>query len=115
MERTWMPTAAGVLTIVSGVFGLIGGLVLTVFGIVGGEILRYFTFGTLELLPLALLSVVGIPVLLLGILALVGGIYALQRKTWGLALAGSISALLLSRLLGIPAIIFTALSQKEFK
>jgi len=49
-------------------------------------------------------------------LAIIGGIYAMRRKRWRLALAGAIGALfgLLSPL-GIAAIIFTALSRKEFE
>jgi len=49
-----------------------------------------------------------------GIVSLLGGIYALKRSVWGLALAGSISTFLSSTPLGIPAIVFTALSKKEF-
>jgi hypothetical protein len=50
-----------------------------------------------------------------GILAIVGGIYALQRKIWGLALAGSIAAFFPSWILGIAAIVLTALSKNEFE
>ena len=32
MERTWKPTTAGVLSIVSGVFGLISGIVVASLG-----------------------------------------------------------------------------------
>jgi len=49
------------------------------------------------------------------ILAIVGGIRALRKKTWGLALAGSIGALFGSSPLGVAAIIFTALSKSEFE
>ena len=50
------------------------------------------------------------------ILAIVGGIYALQRKIWGLALAGSIAAFFTpSWVLGVAAIVFTALSKNEFE
>ncbi len=73
-----------------------------------------------------------------GILAIVGGIYALRKKKWGLALAGSFTAffpnilwpflfldirifisfeMLLTPLLffGIAAIVLTVLSRKEFR
>jgi hypothetical protein len=45
----------------------------------------------------------------------VGGIYALKRKVWGLALAGCICALIGPWILGIPAIIFVALGKNEFE
>jgi hypothetical protein len=62
-----------------------------------------------------LLTSMGILTIILAILSLVGGIFALQRKMWGLALAGSIGAFLTAIILGIPAIILIALSKKEFK
>jgi len=50
----------------------------------------------------------------LGIIALVGGVYAIKRKMWGLALAGAICSLLAFPL-GIPAIILIARSRGEFE
>jgi hypothetical protein len=51
--------------------------------------------------------------LLLGILAVVGGVSAIRRKRFGLSLAGAICALI-SGLLGILAVIFVALGKREF-
>ncbi len=48
-------------------------------------------------------------------LALIGGIFALKKKLWGLALAGSIAALFIFFPCGIPAIIFVAMGNSEFK
>jgi len=77
MERTWKPIAAGILCIVAGIIVLIP---VMVFGrwspIIGG-------IGLIVFAPL-------IPLILFGILPIVGGIYALRRRRWGLALAGSI-------------------------
>ena len=55
-----------------------------------------------------------IPSLLIAVLALVGGIFAVQRKRWGWALAGSIAAIFSFILLGIPAVILIAISKNEF-
>ncbi len=116
MERTWMPIAAGILNIISGATRLVGGLIILIIGGLDEGMMSLFWFGMpgTPVIPLALLSMVAIPVIVLGILAIVGGIYALQRKTWGLALTGAISGAFLSWFLGIPAIILTALSRKEF-
>jgi len=114
MKRTWKPTVAGILNVIAGVFGLLGGLVLVVLGSVGSEFLAYLGCGMPQLAPFAFLLATGVPLLILGILALIGGIYALRRKIWGLALAGSIATVLFSQLLGILAIIFIALSEEEF-
>jgi len=48
-----------------------------------------------------------------GIVALVGGVFALKRRAWGMALAGAICSM--SFLLGIPALVFLAMSKDEFK
>ena len=49
------------------------------------------------------------------IIAIVGGIYALRRRIWGLALAGSICALVGFGIPGILAIIFVTKGKREFK
>jgi len=48
------------------------------------------------------------------IFAVVGGIYSLKRKKWGLVLAGTICNLLYFNILGIPALTLTILSKREF-
>ena len=112
MEKTWKPTAAGILDIVSGVFSLIVvvaliiGMVVTGSGETSTEVPD---FVPTILLIMAILS------LIVGILALVGGVYALKREKWGLALAGSIAAIFSTFVLGIPAILFTAQSKNEFE
>lgn len=105
MERTWKPTTAGILCIIAGTIGVISGIrVAALGGIIGAF------FG------MAWLGTFGIPFIILGIFALIGGIYALRRKIWGLALVGSISALLGPWfVLGILAIIFVSLGKGEFE
>jgi len=118
MQKTWMPTATGILNIVAGSFRLIlfllVALVFAVFAI--------FTHGDMtcfQQFPIAITASVVITLaifsFIISILSIVGGIYALRRKSWGMALAGSIAAFLCSFPLGVAAIIFTALSKSEFK
>lgn len=57
---------------------------------------------------------IGLLFLIVGIISLVGGIYALKRKKWGWALAGSIVASFLYGL-GIPSVILIANSKREFE
>jgi len=52
---------------------------------------------------------------IVSIIAIAGAVCALQRRIWGLALAGSICALVGFGILGILAIIFISLSKREFK
>ena len=109
MKKTWMPITAGILDIICGAFALIGS-----FGcVVAGGITSI-----LEQVPRfvpALTMALAVPLLVVGILAIVGGVYALKRAKWGLALTGSIVALFPWWPLGIAAIVFTVLAKDEFE
>jgi hypothetical protein len=59
-------------------------------------------------------SIIGGFLVILGILAIIGGIFALRRKIWGLALAGAIAGTFVFFPCGIPAIIFVSLGKQEF-
>lgn len=114
--KTWKPTTAGVLEIVGGAFQLVAGaaVILVAGGIAGG--MRLAELPRLAFaVPLPLIGGVGLPFIVLGTVALAGGISALQRKRWGLALAGGICTLLpMQTLLGVLAIVFVAMSRDEF-
>jgi hypothetical protein len=104
MEKTWKPTVGGILAIIAGALEVIMGLVISAFGSIGW----FFGMGWM--------SAIGAPLIVFGIIAIVGGIYALKRSIWGLALAGSICALVGPwGLLGLLAIIFVSLGKGEFK
>ena len=113
-NKTRKPTAAGILCIIAGATGLIGGIVLTVLDLVTGRIpldpLVPKVFG-----EVAIVIVLSIPLIILGIVAIAGGIYALKRKKWGLSLAGSICSLICVFFLGIPAVIFMISVKGEFE
>ncbi len=115
MEKTNKPTTAGVLNIITGALGVIWAICMFIgYAVVSGACVVPGGIGYIpEFVPGIVLGM-AIPTLILAILALVGGIYALQRKIWGLALAGSIAAILAFFPLGIPAVIFAAQSRNEF-
>ena len=48
------------------------------------------------------------------ILSIVGGVFALRRRVWGGALAGSFGAFICVPILGIAAIILIAISKQSF-
>jgi hypothetical protein len=104
-------TTAGILAIIAGAIGVIFGLVLAVIGGLGGAAL-----GLVGMLPLGgfLAGAFAVP-LIFGIVAIVGGVYALKRRIWGLALAGTICAIFAVWFLGIPALIFVILGKGEFE
>jgi uncharacterized membrane protein len=94
-----------ILDIAAGTLGLVGGLVIFLLASVGSATFR---------VPTVLIAV-DAPLLVLGIVTFAAGIYAIQAKKWGLVLAGSISALLVFPLAGIPAITLAVLSKNEFE
>ena len=108
MERTWKPTVAGILSIIAGVIQLLLGITFTVgIGLAGSLAIPGF--------PTGILAAFAIPIIILGIVAIAGGIFAVKRAKWGLALAGSICALFGPWILGIPAIIFVIMGKGEFE
>ena len=59
-------------------------------------------------------ALMGVFYFLLGALAVVGGIFSLRKKVWGLALAGAIAGGITFFPCGIPAIIFVTMAKPEF-
>lgn len=99
MERTWKPTTAGILTIIGGVIGIAASGVLAT-----GEAWT----------SIPVMTGAGTGQFVLGAIALIGGIFALRRRVWGLALAGGICAIVTAAPLGILSIIFVSLGKREF-
>ena len=107
MERTWKGTTAGILTIIGGICGIAVGAVLATVG----------TAFLLGIPGLELMAGIGAGIIVIGIIALIGGIFALRRRVWGFALTGAILAAILfpvGTVLGILAIIFVAMGKDEF-
>jgi hypothetical protein len=121
-KRSGLLTAGGVLSIIGGAFEVIGGVIMVVLPMGVKILLRlallpFHPGGWWErIIPVIpfWLIIVGVPLLVLGIIAIVGGVLALRRKNFGLSLAGAICALP-TKILGILAVIFVSLSKKEFE
>ena len=112
MQKTWKPTTAGILNIVAGVLGLLAGIGIAVFF----QMLRSLAGAFIPGFPSGpVFGLIGVPLIILGIVAIVGGIFALRRRIWGLAYAGAICALLLTLILGILSITFVSLGKGEFE
>ncbi|TFH36823.1 MAG: hypothetical protein E4G93_01430 [Dehalococcoidia bacterium] len=121
-NQTWKPIAAGVCSIVGGALGILSGLAAGVMGIwsMSGMPGMWGMWGAeSHMTPWGAnpFGWFGLPALILGAMAIVGGIFALKRRHWGLSLAGAICATLtpISFILGVPAIVFIALSHDEFE
>jgi hypothetical protein len=118
MKLTWKPIMAGILDIVAGAIGMVGGIyfvVLTSAFRTLHEIMRLDP-AVIEQTEQLISKLFAIPFMLVfvGIVSIIGGVYALQRRIWGLALAGSICSCVVFPIFGIPAIIITGLAQEEF-
>jgi hypothetical protein len=118
MKDSSSPLVTGVLSIVSGVFGIFTGVALVLFAVFFMNI-ESFTVTAPHDFPFDILQAVwmvwGIIILVLAVLAIIGGIYAIQRKLWGLALAGAIVSMLVFLPTGIAAVVFVGLSRREFE
>jgi len=113
--RSGLLTAGGVLSIVGGALEVVGGLIIVL--IVATTVIPPLPLGSrCDIIPLIpiWLFIAALPLIALGIVAIVGGVSALRRRRFGLSLAGAICALP-SHILGILAVIFVSLSKKEFE
>ena len=107
MEKTWKPKVAGIIDIATAVISLWFLAALSLEGAVFWAIFPKSMFGinTQSIVYL----IVDIPLLGMTILALIGGINALNRRKWKLVLVGSIAAIFAWTpvvLLVTPALIF---------
>ena len=97
-SHTWKPMVAGTLDIIAGVIGMILGIGFAV----GSEFSQDIG--------------IGVALFAFGLIAGIGGLCALRRRAWGLALTGAIFALWSGfGILGILAIVWTAMSRQEFE
>ena len=122
MEKTWKPMTAGILSIIAGAISAFFAMGLIV-AIVATSTWHFF----LETVPpedlpfvAPILSTVLIILLVLSVIKavfpIVGGVFALQRKRWGWALAGAIIAVIgWTFLLGVLSTIFIAMARDEFE
>ena len=121
-NRSGLLTVGGVLAIVAGALQVVGGLLIAILTVGISILLRLphillYPGGCwgrfVPSIPFWLI-IIGVPLFALGIVAIVGGVSALRRGSFGLSLAGAICALP-SNILGILAIIFVSVSKGEFR
>ena len=122
MKKTWKPTVAGILNIISGVSNLIGFvfMIIVIIAVSSSSefVLRFvpeevFPFGAG--LIVTVIALIAALLAIQGILPLLGGIYALQRKKWLFALISSIVAIFGAALLGVASTILVAMAKEEFE
>ena len=99
-----MPVVGGVLILIGSLaYFLIGGLMAA-----SGTALLGLTLG-----GSGVIVGCGILVLLLGVIALLGGIFAIQKKHFGMAIIGGV--LVIPSILGLIGLILVAVSKDSFE
>jgi len=116
-------TAGGALSIIAGVLELIGGGIAVAIIMLDVALGPLVPFLPVPFLPGREIWIVCVQnrfvnllviAMVLGIVAIIGGISALRGKSYGLSLAGAICALP-SIILGIPAVVFISRRKTEFR
>ncbi len=121
METTWKPVAAGILNIIVGVGTFFGAFIAVIVLVgFGGSLLAIGRVAALMPVWLTgiaegVMVIVALLLLIFSTLPLIGGVYAVQRKNWGWALAGSIVAIFSSTILGMASTALVSLSKNEFE
>ncbi len=105
VKKTKWSTAAGIIDIAAGGFSLVTLLFMTVF--------LFIVAGSDEVPPF--LALIPLVMLIPGVLAIVGGIFALQRRSWVMALIGSIALIVTSSIPGVAALVLTVMARDEFE
>jgi hypothetical protein len=111
----------GILTIISGAFGILLSLWMVFAALMMRIVLSAPSYSYGYSLPAGLINLMmvfyfalGLFFFLVSVLGIVGGVFALKRRYWGVALAGAIAGNITFSLCGIPALIFVTLAKPEF-
>jgi hypothetical protein len=117
----------GILSIVSGAMGALCGLFIAGMGVLFSlfsSILpgfdRSFSRAPFPVEGFTMIftvvyGVMGLGIILVGALAIVGGVFALKKHYWGVALAGSIAGTYVFFPCGIASTIFISMARPEFQ
>jgi hypothetical protein len=108
---------AGILSIIAGVSALFGSLVLGGIGVAAAAV-----FGSavcdaphgLPWLPLVLFVPLAFLIFALGVVAIIGGVSGVRRGHFWMLVVGAAAAIFCFLPLGLAALVFAALGEKEF-
>ena len=127
VPKSWKPTTAGILCIISGALRAFSVIVLIIV-ITAVDTWRFLlALIPPEELPFVAPMVNAALIVLLVVSAIetivpiIGGVYAIQRRKWGWALAGSIIAIVsgfpmgIASVMGVVSTIFVAMAKEEFE
>ena len=119
VRKSGTPVAGGVLVVIAGILALANGffyLAFTTSDLTGISLPPEISLEDVE----NIVRVCGVIEIIFGVVAIFGGIFAFQRKHFGLAILGSVMGMLglgftIGGLLGLIGLILVAISRKEFE
>ena len=118
---------SGIFSIISGGFGIFASILYIIIVVVFSLVMRMpgfmpntsgtdeYTTSIMFTMMITMYSIAAFILIIAGVLAIVGGVFALKRKKWGLALAGSIASIIAFMPCGIASIIFVIMGKDEFQ
>ena len=114
-RNQWMPLVAGILTLIAGGIKVLAfvGFMVALLVVPANSYSSWDSAPHMMWSPNWMIAFM-VPLLVLGVLCIIGGIFMLQRRMWGMALAGGIAAMIPNSLLGIAALVFVAISKDQF-
>ena len=121
MEKTGKPTAAGVLNIIAGVWCVLVALAMlfSIIAVGAMDFTELFEDAGISFIISDIQSVLVVQFIIaviFAVLTILGGAFALKRKQWGWALAGSIIAIPGGFIiLGVISTILVSVSKSEFE
>jgi len=101
-KKRVLSTIAGIVEIAAGVLTALLTIVFVVAMLVAEDLPSWYV-----LFP--------ITTVILGALAIIGGICALRRRNWGMALAGAIAVIWPTSVVGIAAVVLNIVARDEFE
>ncbi|MDH7508198.1 MAG: zinc ribbon domain-containing protein [Methanomassiliicoccales archaeon] len=119
-QMTSKPVVGGALIIISGLIGIVMGLILAALSGEIEEMLQDMYGPDVISAVEGALVACGVIWFIIGLIALVGGVFAIRRKKWGFAIVGGVLALLtvgpwfIGSILGLVGLILIAMSRNEF-
>jgi len=120
VQTTWKPTTAGILNVITGALNALSaiGLIIAIIAVGNINMMRFLPPEDAPFIA-PLVSTILLVLIVLSIIEavfpIIGGVFALQRRKWGWALAGSIIAIFGTFPLGVASTIFVAMAKDEFK
>jgi len=121
VRRTGSPVAGGIMIAIAGILALANAVSFLTYSVTDLENTGVtLPSGTTWDQILGILRACGAIEIILGIVAIVGGIFAIQRKHFGLAVAGGLFGMFgiglgFGAILGLIGLILVAVSRKQFQ